>query len=189
MAGYMALETLVEQGVWKWVRREKPPFAFNAILPGTVMGECLDPKNQGIPSTAGMVQWVWENKYVDVLNMKQPQWHVDARDCGKLFVAVLASSPRVDRERIYAFGDRYSWFKVAEILRRLYPEHADKVAKPKNTGWDQAQVPSERGKELLQRVGQEEWTGLEESVKENAESWLRLEKQGVTDHKHPGLLS
>ncbi|KAK0652520.1 hypothetical protein B0T16DRAFT_387771 [Cercophora newfieldiana] len=187
MAGFMALKTLVEKGIWEWVRREKPAFAFNTVLPDTVMGECLDPKNQGIPSTAGMVHWVWENKYVDVLDGMQPQWHVDCRDCGRLVVAVLASSPRVNGERIYAFGDRYSWFKVAEILRRLYPEHAEQMAKPKNTGWDQTRVPVERGQELLQRVGQQGWTKLEESVKKNAESWLKLEKQGVTAHQYAGI--
>ncbi|KAK4445781.1 hypothetical protein QBC34DRAFT_160696 [Podospora aff. communis PSN243] len=184
LAGFMALKTLVEKGVWEWVRREKPEFAFNAILPDTVMGECLDPKNQGIPSTAGMVQWVWENKYVDVLDMMRPQWHVDCRDTGLLYVAVLVTSPKVDRERIYAFGDRYSWFKVAEILGRVYPDHREQLAKVKNTGWDDTQVPVERGEELLRRVGQDGWTKLEESVKQNAKSWLKLEKQGVTAHKY-----
>ena len=170
IAGFMALKTLVEKGVWGWVRREKPGFAFNAVLPDTVMGEVLDPKNQGIPSMAGMVQWVWEDKYVDVLDAKQPQWLVDSRDYGRLYVAVLASSPRVDGERIYAFGERYSWFKGAEILRRLYPEHAEQMAKPKNTGWDQTKVPNQGGEDLLLRVGQQGWTSLEESVKKNAKS-------------------
>ncbi|KAK0619121.1 hypothetical protein B0T14DRAFT_537040 [Immersiella caudata] len=186
MAGFMALKTLVEKGVWEWVSREKPGFAFSAILPDTVMGECLDPKNQGIPSTAGMVQWVWENKYVDVLDMMRPQWHVDCRDVGLLYVAVLATPPRVDRERIYAFGDRYSWFKVAEILGHLFPERREQLAKVKNTGWDDTNVPVEQGEELLRRMGQDGWTKLEESVKQNAESWLKLEKQGVTAHKYAG---
>ena len=187
LAGFMSLKMPVEQGVWDWVRREKPEFAFNAILPDTVMGDCLDPKHQGIPSTAGMVQWVWENKYVDVLDMMSPQWHVDCRDCGLLYVAVLASSPRVDRERVYAFGDRYSWWDVAEILGRLYPERRKQLAKVKSMGRDDTRVPIERGEELLRRAGQHGWTKLEESVRKNAESWLKLEKQGVTDHKHAEL--
>ncbi len=180
-AGFMAFKTLVEKGVWEWVRREKPGFAFNTLLLDTVMGECLDPANQGVPSTAGMVRWVWEDTHREVLDVMQPQWFVDCRDTGRLYVALLATAPVVNGERVYGFGARYSWFRVAEILRALYPEQADKVAKVKNQGWDQTEVPNEFGAELLARLGQQEgWRGLEESVKENAESWLRVEAAGVT---------
>ncbi|KAH6840601.1 hypothetical protein B0I37DRAFT_219181 [Chaetomium sp. MPI-CAGE-AT-0009] len=184
-AGFMAFKTLVEKGVWEWVRREKPGFAFNTVLLDTVLGECLDPENQGIPSTAGMAHWVWENTHVDVLNMMQPQWFVDCRDAGRLYVALLATAPLADRERIFGFGARYSFFRVAEILKELYPEHADKMAKVKDLGWDQTEVPNERGTKLLARLGQEGgWRTLEESVRENAESWLKLKSAGVTDQKH-----
>jgi nucleoside-diphosphate-sugar epimerase len=185
LAGFMAFKTLVEQGVWEWVRREKPKYAFNTVLLDTVLGECLDPENQGIPSTAGMAHWVWENTHVDMLNLMQPQWFADCRDAGRLYVALLATAPVVDRERIFGFGARYSFFRVAEILKELYPEHADKMAKVKDLGWDQTEVPNERGAELLARLGQKGgWRTLEESVKENAESWLKLKSAGVTDHKH-----
>jgi hypothetical protein len=40
---------------------------------------------------------------------------------------------------------------------------------------------------LLRRVGQEGWTRLEESVKQNAASWLKLEKQGVIAHNYAGF--
>ncbi|KAK3377631.1 hypothetical protein B0H63DRAFT_495527 [Podospora didyma] len=157
MAGFMALKTLVEPGMWDWVAREKPAIAFNSLL-DTVMAEVLDPQHQGIPSTAGMVHMA-------------PQWHIDCRDAGRLFVAVLASSPRVDRERIFGFGERYSWSKVAEILMKLYPEHEGMVAL-KDNGWDQTDVPNQRGEELLRRLGQNGWTSLEESGRKNAKSWL-----------------
>ncbi|KAK4646771.1 hypothetical protein QC761_214190 [Podospora bellae-mahoneyi] len=38
---------------------EKLPFTFNTLLLDKVIWPCLDPKNQGILSTAGMVHWVW----------------------------------------------------------------------------------------------------------------------------------
>ncbi|KAK4458667.1 hypothetical protein QBC42DRAFT_20457 [Cladorrhinum samala] len=185
MAGFMALKTLVEKGVWDWVRRENPPFTFNTLLVDTVIGECLAPREQGIPSTAGMVRWVWENQHVHVLDMMQPQWHADCRDTARLYVALLATKPVVDRERVYAFSDRYSFFHVAEILKRLYPERADKMARPTNFGVDQTTVPRQRGAELLARLGQKDgWRSLEESVRENAESWLQLEKGELMDHKY-----
>lgn len=186
MAGFMAMKTLIEQGVWDWVRRANPSFAFNTLLLDMVMGECLDPQNQGITSTAGMVQWVWENAHVDVLNMMQPQWYADCRDAGRLYVALLATEPKVDdRQRVFAFGERYSWLQVAQILRQMFPGHKEKMAVLKNQGVDQTEVPNELEIELLRRLGQEgRWRGLRESLKENVESWLKLEKGGVTDHKH-----
>ncbi|KAK5659982.1 hypothetical protein OQA88_13448 [Cercophora sp. LCS_1] len=184
MTGFMALKMLVERGVWEWVEKHKPRFAFNALLVDTVMGECLDPAHQGIPSTAGMVQWVWENKYVDVLDMMQPQWHVNCRDMARVYVAILATGERLDRERVYVFGERYSWYKVAEILKDMYPERADKMARPQDLGWSDAVVERDMGLELLKRVGQSQWTSLETSVDENAKSWLKLEKGGLTSHKY-----
>ncbi|KAK3365605.1 hypothetical protein B0T24DRAFT_682697 [Lasiosphaeria ovina] len=186
MAGFMAVKTLVERGVWEWVRRTRPAFAFNTLLLDTVIGEVLDPRHQGIPSTAGMVHWVWEGKHAAILDSMAPQWHVDCRDAGRLFVAVLASSPLVDRERVFVFGARYSWRRVWEVLRTLYPDHEMKA--PKETGWDQTEVPNERGEELLGRVGQTSgWTSLEESVKKNAASWLQLDGPVAADEKYMQL--
>ncbi|KAK3358814.1 hypothetical protein B0T25DRAFT_514474 [Lasiosphaeria hispida] len=187
MAGFMALKTLVERGLWEWVRKEEPEFAFNTLLLDTVIGECLDPKNQGIPSTAGMVHWVWQNKLVEVLNMVKPQWFIDCRDAGRLYVALLASSPQVDRQRIYGFGERYSWVKVAEILSNLHPEHASQMAKPKDNGWDQTEVPNQKAEELLRRLGQQGWTSLEKSVEENAKSWLKLGDAEIPEHIYSKL--
>lgn len=186
LSGFMALKTLVERGVWEWVNREKPAFAFNTMLLDTVIGEVLDPVHQGMPSTAGMTHWIWENKNQEVLNGMQPQWHVDTRDAGKLFVAALASSPQVDRERIYAYGARCSWFRVAEILREEYPDHKN-MATLRDNGWDQTEVPNQRGEELLRRVGQEGWTSLEDSVRENAKSWFKLEGKSISDDRYAKL--
>ncbi|KAM7212709.1 hypothetical protein V8F06_011909 [Rhypophila decipiens] len=175
LAGYMALKTLVEQGIWEWVNQENPPYAFNALLLDTVIGSVLSPEHQGVPSTAGMVHWIWQGKHADKLDGVLPQWHINAGDAAKLYVAILASSPQVDRERIFGFGERFSFYKVKEILQREFPEH--KVwAEVKDHGWDQTTVPNERGAQLLRRVGQTDgWTGLEESVLENAKAWEELE--------------
>ncbi|KAK4200947.1 hypothetical protein QBC40DRAFT_65162 [Triangularia verruculosa] len=187
MAGFMAMKTLIEQGVWRWVAEKKGalPFTFNTLLLDTVIGTCLDPKNQGIPSTAGMVHWVWENEHVDILNMMQPQWMVDCRDAGRLYVALLCTKPVVDKQRIYAFGDRYSFYQIGEILKEMYPGHASKMARVENYGNDHTVVDTTVGKELLSRLGQDgEWRKLKESLADNAKSWLELEQPGVTDHKH-----
>ncbi len=119
------------------MEKNKPEFMFNTLLLDTVMGECLDLENQGIPSTAGMVRWVWENSHVELLNMMQPQWFVDCRDTGRLYVGLLATLPELDRRRVFGFGAPYSWFRVGEILKGLYPTQAGNVAKVKDLGQDQ----------------------------------------------------
>ncbi|KAM7187498.1 hypothetical protein V8F20_010947 [Naviculisporaceae sp. PSN 640] len=187
LAGYMALKTLVEQGIWDWVNRENPPFAFNALLLDTVIGSVLSPKDQGVPSTAGMVHWIYEGKHADMLNGVLPQWHINTGDAAKLYVAILASSPQVDRERIFGFGERFSFYRVKEILMKQFPDH-ETWAEVKDSGWDQTTVPIERGEELLRRVGQTTgWTGLEESVLENTRAWAELEGRGVTDDRYSTL--
>jgi nucleoside-diphosphate-sugar epimerase len=171
-ASLMATKTRMEQEFWEWIKKEKPAFTFNAILLDTVMGECLDPVNQGIGSTAGMVKWVWDGTMREFLNIMPPQWHIDAKDAGKLYVAALVT-PGVNGERIFGFGDRYSWFRVRQIQTQLYP--TKEIAPIVDLGTDQTEVPNQRGEELLRGLGQNGWTSLEESVKANTESILVLE--------------
>ncbi|KAI1759900.1 NAD(P)-binding protein [Hypoxylon sp. FL1150] len=168
---YMAFKSLLEQRIWDWINKEKPSFSFNTILPDTVIGECLDPKNQGMPSTSGMVKWVYDGINLEILAQIPPQWHSDNRDARLLYVAAL-TVPGVDRERLFGFSDRYSWPRVAQILKELYPEH-DVPALEMN-GWDQTDVPNKRAEELLRILGQDGWTKLEDSVKACAESFMKM---------------
>ncbi|KAL2152733.1 hypothetical protein VTH82DRAFT_5918 [Thermothelomyces myriococcoides] len=86
-----ARDRSVDRGVWEWVEKNKPGYAFNTVLPETVLGECLNPANQGIPSTAGMAYRVWKNTNVGVLNMIQLQWFVDCRDNARLLERLKAT--------------------------------------------------------------------------------------------------
>ncbi|RDW91776.1 hypothetical protein BP5796_01170 [Coleophoma crateriformis] len=161
-ANYMALKSLLEQRIWGWVKKEKLPFSFNTILLSTVFGPTLHPKDQGMPSTAGMVKWAFDGINTQILAIMPPQWCVDTRDAGMLYVAAL-TTPGVSGERLFAFGDRYSWAKVIEILGKLFPGK-DLPSLP-DSGWDQTEVPNLRSGELLNGVKQSTWTSLEESVK------------------------
>ncbi|KAI1409921.1 NAD(P)-binding protein [Hypoxylon sp. FL1857] len=173
---FMAFKTLLEQRLWDWVKKEKPSFAFNSILPETVIGEVLDPKNQGYPSTCGMVKWIFDGINLEIVRGIPPQWHVDTRDTGLLYVAALIT-PGVNGERLYGFGDRYSWPKVAEILKKLYPQKD--IPTLEGSGWDQTEVPNERALELLRGLGQTRWTTFEESVAALAKSFTDLEQEGA----------
>ncbi|KAI1391898.1 NAD(P)-binding protein [Hypoxylon trugodes] len=169
---YMGFKAVLEQKLWDWVKRENPSYTFNTILPNTVCGQCLDPKGQGIPSTNAFVKALFDGQSLDVLKYLVPQWQSDTRDLGALYVAALIT-PGVDRERLYAFSDRHSWPRVAQILKELYPQRNIPILE--DDGWDQTDVPNQRGRDLLRGLGLKGWTTLEESVKACAESCLELE--------------
>lgn len=176
LAPFMALKTRLERAFWAWVERERPAFACNAVLLDTVMGRCLAPAGpQGVPSTAGMVRWVWDGTYRQVLDAMQPQWHLDCADAGRLYVAALTQAG-VDRERLFGFGERFSWCQVRRLMTEWY-EPAEAIAPVADLGVDQTDVPNERGAELLRRLGRPDgWTGLEESLRANMESIFEAEK-------------
>lgn len=167
---FMATKVKVEKALWEWVRTEKPAFRFNTILPDTVFGPILDPENQPA-STAGFVRGLWDDdaRTVAIVKFIAPQWFIDVRDNARLYIAVL-TTPGVDRERVFGCAEKFSWVGVLETFRRVYP---GKTGLPvlEDAGWDRSRVPGERALELLRSVGQEGWTGLEESVKDTVGSF------------------
>jgi nucleoside-diphosphate-sugar epimerase len=176
IAPFMALKTLEEQEIWAWVRKERPAFTFNVLLLDNVIGNCLDPEHQGFPSTTGMVRSVWDGTRRELLNMIAPQWHIDTRDVGRLFVAAL-STPGVDRERIYGFSDKCSWAGVVRIVKELYP--GKEIVPVEDHGENPSEVPNGRGADLLRGLGRPGWTSLRESVKSNIESVLEAEGRSL----------
>ncbi|KAJ9148596.1 NAD(P)-binding protein [Pleurostoma richardsiae] len=170
LAPFMATKTKVEQGLWGWVKREEPSYRFNTVHPDTVLGPIMNPESQPA-STAGMVRWLWNGEHLDILEHVTPQWFIDARDCGRLFLGTLVT-PGVEGERIFGCAERYSWPKVLEILKQSYPDKADFVDLP-DAGWDQTDMANGRATELLRSLGQDEWTSLEQSVRDNVESFVK----------------
>lgn len=168
LAKFMAVKVLVERGCWDWVARERPHFRFNAILPDTVLGPILAPGHQR-GSTAGMLVRLFEGEDYEVVKSIVPQWFVDARDVGRLHVAVLTDGS-VDRRRVLAFAERYSWHQVVGIMRKLFP--GKQFAELEDLGVDMAALSSTFAEELLVGMGRQAWIGLEESVRDNLGPYL-----------------
>lgn len=169
IAPFMAAKVKVEQECWDWVARENPPFTFNVVLPDMVIGPILNSEEQSA-STAGMVKWLVTKERLEVLEHIPPQWFIDARDLGKLYVAVL-NSEDTDRQRLFGCGARFSYQRVLEILKESYPLRKSDFANLQDAGWDETKVPNEKALDLLNRVGQSEWTSLEQSAKDNFDSF------------------
>ncbi|KAI0521735.1 hypothetical protein F5B22DRAFT_643901 [Xylaria bambusicola] len=170
--GYMAFKSLLEQKIWDWIRTEKPSYTFNTILPDTVFGTTLSPENQGIQSTCGMVKWLRDGVNLDLLASIPAQRFIDTQDLGLLYLAAL-TTPGVDGERLFAFGNKYSFSKVGEILQKLEPE--TKILLAKDDRWDQTDVPNQRAESLLRALGGRSWATLENSIADCLSSIKKFE--------------
>jgi nucleoside-diphosphate-sugar epimerase len=172
MDPYMAFKALLEQRIWDWVRAEKPAYSFNSILPETVLGETLSPENQGIQSTCGFVRWLRNGENLGVVAGVVPQRFVDTHDLGVLYVAALTTAG-VDRERLFAFGERFSFPKVAQILQTLQPEK--KIPVLEDQGWDQTEVPNQRAESLVRALNGRGWAKLDDSIADCLKSIVKLD--------------
>lgn len=105
--------------------------------------------------------------------MAVAEWFVDVRDTARLHVAALIN-PAVKSERIFAFGEPYNWTTMFSILRKAFPDHADKIPDDiPNESKDLSAVQTKaRSEELLRAFGQDGFISLEESLKANAQSYL-----------------
>ncbi|KAJ2899992.1 putative nad-p-binding protein [Zalerion maritima] len=195
LACYMATKVKVEKEVWKWVKEMEKErqengeekgrgFRVNVVLPDTVLGPIMSPKEQG-GSTAGMIRGLWDMGHgkgteegngmlLGILKALKPQWFIDARDCGRLYLAALTMEG-VQGERFFGFAGRYSWPKVMEILKGVDEEKGSndggKWPEQWEAGWDCCEVPNGRALELLKGMGQNDWIGLEKTVRDGVESF------------------
>ncbi|KAJ8129246.1 hypothetical protein O1611_g4384 [Lasiodiplodia mahajangana] len=170
--GYMAFKTTLEKKIWEWIRAEKPSYAFNTVLPATVIGATLSPENQGIQSSCVMVKWLRDGVNLDVVASVVAQRFVDTQDLGVLYVAALVT-PGVNGERLFGFGNRFSFPKVGEILQELEPEK--EIPKLREDGWDQTEVPNQRSESLVRACVGHGWAALEDTIADCLNSIKKLE--------------
>lgn len=167
---FAASKTKAEKKAFEWVEENKPHFTFNAVLPDTVFGNILSPKDQGIPSTAGLVQSLFGGENYDYIHFVQPQHFVDVQDTGKLHVALMVD-PETTGVRCLGYSAPFNWNDVLGVFRSLYPDR--KFVDDMKLGKDLSVVDKKRGSDLLERYyGQQGWTDLKTTIKANVESFV-----------------
>lgn len=158
-----------EQESWSWhASHPDCGFALNTVLPSTVLGPVLDPKAQPYPSTGGFIRKMYENENADVVKMLPPHWFVDARDTAKLHVAA-AVLKGVEGERIYSWAQAFTWPQAKTILEKVMGESL--AIEIPDKGEELATRDGKRPLELLSRMGQRNWVGLEDTIKDNIRSF------------------
>lgn len=172
---YAASKVEAEKAALEWVKENKPHFAYNAVLPNCNFGEVLSVKNQGFRSSILLLYLFWNDNAMGA-HMVPPCWYVDPVDTALIHLASLIYSDVKD-ERLFAFGEQFSWQEIQEIFRKTYPERTFEAEIP-DVGKDIGEVPNQRTAELLKRLGKDGFSTLEEGVRKAAAQIVHLESEG-----------
>ncbi|PIG86236.1 cinnamoyl-CoA reductase [Aspergillus arachidicola] len=165
-AVYVASKTEGERAAWKWVKNNKPPFVFNAVLPYYTLGQVLHPEIAG-----STMKWAASLLDGDTTAFGFPGQFVDVADLARVHVVGLLH-PEAKSERLFAFASTFTWNEFVGILRKLRPGNIEIPSPPENELRDLSDiVPARRAKDLLQAVfGGSGWVGLEESIRAGVDS-------------------
>ncbi|OQO01855.1 hypothetical protein B0A48_12328 [Cryoendolithus antarcticus] len=157
---YAASKTQAERELWKAIAKEKPHFQVATVLPNANFGTRF---KVGGNSTGDWVMALAEGKD-DPLQFP-PQWFINVDDDAKLHVAALLDSEAAGK-RLFAFAAPFTWNDVLAILRKLEP--GKKLVGDRDMGEDLSEVPNGEAEALLKKHYGHGWTGLEETIKQNA---------------------
>lgn len=172
---YAASKVEAEKAALEWVKENKPHFVYNAVLPNCNFGEILSIKGQGYRSSALMMYLLWNGNAMGA-HMVPPCWYVDPVDTGLIHLASLIYEDVKD-ERLFAFGEQFTWQAIQDVFRKEYPDRKFDAQIP-DMGKDIGKVPNERAAELLKRLGKNGFSTLEEGVKKGAAQIVQLENEG-----------
>ncbi len=161
---YAASKVEGEKACWDFVEKEKPGFVFNSVLPYTVWGEILDPRQSA--SSAGWIRAAWNGEEGSgaQLGMLPARWFVNVTDVALLFVAALTEG-NVVGERLFAYAEQFNNNDSLRMLRKLGPDRKfpDDF---KDESRDLSTVDTRRSVELLKKYGRPGFAGMEESIRQ-----------------------
>ncbi|GAA5823840.1 hypothetical protein JCM5353_006375 [Sporobolomyces roseus] len=161
---YMASKVLGEKAAWDFVIKEKPSFAFNAVLPGFCIGELFDSEKQA-GSTSGITRDIFLMKTNEIAKMTPVQAMCSATDIALLHVGACVL-PRVENKRLFGTSHIATWNDILSHFRRLYPnqqayEDFDERRK-EISHYDEGS-----SLEVLKKFGQDGWKSLEDAIRDN----------------------
>ena len=161
---YSASKVEGERAAWEFMKKEKPNFVLNTVVPNFNIGEILDQSQPG--SSAGFIKALWSGnpQIIGMLQNSPPQFVINVKDNARLHVAAL-SMEDVKGERLLALGEPFNYSRLVESLKKIDPSKS--FPPPvKGEGKNLGTVDMERSLELLKRMGVENLTSLDESMKQ-----------------------
>ncbi|KAL4802571.1 NAD(P)-binding protein [Aspergillus unguis] len=162
---YAASKTQQEQDTWQFAKERNPHFTVNSVIPNTLFGPLLAPGKQTNTSTNGFVTGIYKTGW-NIVDYIPPQYHCDVRDIARLHVAAI-SDDDVSGERIFGYGDHYSYNDIFDILRKISPEHEFPENKPEQPADQSRIIRKGRAEELLRKhYGQDGFIPLEDTIRD-----------------------
>lgn len=163
MASYAASKTLAEQACWEYMAKEKPDFTFNSVVPNFNTGPTLAPN---VPaSSSGLLRGAFQGSERDMgfVNALGPMHYIDVRDDGRLHVAAAIYEDIVG-ERIWGMADQYNLNDVIKVFAKKDPAKWKDAKGVDGDPRDQVVYNIPRSREILRRLGREDFVDFEESV-------------------------
>ncbi|RAK84428.1 NAD(P)-binding protein [Aspergillus costaricaensis CBS 115574] len=166
---YAASKTLGEQEIWKWAAENRPGFVINTVLPSVCFGASIDAKSQGHASSSGWPAAIFRNQFDQVWPFLQHiiptgAYCVDVKDVALLHVAGL-THPEVTNERLFAFGNPFTWHEVVSIFQKAFPDREFPDELPRADKMLHYDIgPDARAQDLLRVMGKPGWSTLEDTL-------------------------
>ena len=173
---YGASKARSEQEAFAWVRKHKPAFSFNTVVPNVNFGTAVSPENMSYRSTAAVIDAAVKG-YAAAPSVLPPQWYVDVEDTALLHLGALTLDDVTD-ERLLAFAGPYSWTQILEILHRRYPQKI-LLKTVDESAVDAGEVDNERSIEVLKKMGKEGFTSLEGTIVKAVDTILENQSKNV----------
>ncbi|KAH9826674.1 aldehyde reductase II [Teratosphaeria destructans] len=170
LAVFAGSKMQAELAVWRWYRNLKAHFVLNTVLPGTLLGEVLDPVHQGCRNcTSELKSRVDENGRLDARSMSAD--FVDVQDSALLHVAALIL-PDVENQRIFAVSRSSSLDSERRLMGQLCSNRSFKSNCSDQIGGATIFRDAPKAEALLRRLGRKGWTDIETSVSQSRESLM-----------------
>ncbi|KFA70223.1 hypothetical protein S40285_04430 [Stachybotrys chlorohalonatus IBT 40285] len=169
---YGSAKVSAERGAHEWVKEHKPHYTFNSVVPNLNFGTVVAPAKLGMGSTGTMIPALARGIPFGPA-MKPAPWAINTEDTALLHLAALTLDG-VENERLFAFGFRFTWNEMVEVLLKHYASRT-KVSTTFDHPPDLGDIANQRAEELLRRLGKPGFRGLEETVVANMEVAIEAE--------------
>ncbi|KAL8279315.1 hypothetical protein RQP46_008352 [Phenoliferia psychrophenolica] len=178
MLAYSGSKVLSEKAAWEFMEREKPHFTLTTILPTWILGASHEPglKRIGdLRSSPGMTaQSILDVPEIPLTSSALTTFkkYVHIKDVARAHVGAV-TRPETQGQRYLLMGGPASCERAAFLLRKLFPEHASRIAraddKPIEMPFDADGTPAERAFGF-------KYLGLEETLKDWGQQVFALER-------------
>lgn len=132
---YRASKTFAEKAAWDFVENEKPNFTISTANPPMVLGPVVHHLNSldALNTSNARVRDMIEGKCKDGLTDTLTYLWTDVRDLALAHVKQI-ELPEAAGKRFFILEGYFSNEEIANIIRKNFPEYADKLPAPNPNG-------------------------------------------------------